>query len=254
MRIGPDDPGEREALEIQNLGRVEEYIKQLKQTRPDFSISEDIVLVLHYLTVQGLYGCAGNFRSYLHRVTVSSDTFEPVPPYEVRMRTRDLIEWYRQSRPSSRLDKYQLATTFFHEFLRIHPFCGGNGRVSRALLSLILAREGLLDEEIGYAPIHYSMKLRNDRYLECLQEADRGNDEPLKMLIATASVESQLDPIVDALKEEGALAQMSETSRRFATLDERVKMNDSEFFRSMTQFLREAPALLGLSDFTDVTS
>lgn len=63
------------------------------------------------------------------------------------------------------------AAWLHHRFTQIHPFQDGNGRVARALASLILLKDGLFPLIIT----------RDDRksYIEALEKADRGNLTPL---------------------------------------------------------------------------
>lgn len=53
------------------------------------------------------------------------------------------------------------------QFESIHPFYDGNGRVGRMLISLILAREGLLQQPILYLSLY--LKKNRYRYYELLQ-------------------------------------------------------------------------------------
>ncbi|MEW6747755.1 MAG: Fic family protein [Planctomycetota bacterium] len=65
-----------------------------------------------------------------------------------------------------------------HRFTQVHPFEDGNGRVARAIASLVLIRRGLF-------PL---LVTRDERkaYLEALSEADRGNLSALVQLFAKA--------------------------------------------------------------------
>ena len=70
------------------------------------------------------------------------------------------------------------AAWIHHRFTQIHPFQDGNGRVARALASLILVRGSLFPLLIT----------RDDRrkYLEALEKADEGNLAPLTHMIVRA--------------------------------------------------------------------
>lgn len=63
------------------------------------------------------------------------------------------------------------AAWLHHRFTQIHPFQDGNGRVARALASLILLKDGLFSLVIT----------RDDRknYIEALEAADKGDPAPL---------------------------------------------------------------------------
>ncbi len=68
------------------------------------------------------------------------------------------------------------AAWLHHRFSQIHPFQDGNGRVCRALASLVLIRAGLF-------PLVVTRDDKN-KYLDALEAADRGDLKPLVDLFA----------------------------------------------------------------------
>jgi fido (protein-threonine AMPylation protein) len=73
-------------------------------------------------------------------------------------------------------DPVVLAAWFHHRFTQIHPYQDGNGRVARALTTLILLRAELL-------PLVIDRDLRVE-YIHALESADRGKLADLAMLFA----------------------------------------------------------------------
>jgi hypothetical protein len=65
------------------------------------------------------------------------------PAWRVRSDLVSLLEATEEARLGS--DFMQTAARFHYRFVRIHPFCDGNGRMARALSIFLLARE---DEEV----------------------------------------------------------------------------------------------------------
>ena len=68
------------------------------------------------------------------------------------------------------------AAWLHHRFTQIHPFQDGNGRVARAITSLVLI-------SAGWFPLVVTRDDRS-RYIEALGDADEGNLVPLANLIA----------------------------------------------------------------------
>ncbi|MDF5727958.1 MAG: Fic family protein [Rhizonema sp. PD38] len=68
------------------------------------------------------------------------------------------------------------AAWLHHRFAQIHPFQDGNGRVARALASLIFIKA-------GWFPLVINRDLRNE-YIDALEEADKGNLTSLVNLFA----------------------------------------------------------------------
>jgi Fic family protein len=72
------------------------------------------------------------------------------------------------------------AAWLHHRFTQIHPFQDGNGRVARAIASLVLVKDGLFPLVVT----------RDDKthYLDALEAADNGNLVPLVTLIAKLQI------------------------------------------------------------------
>ena len=68
------------------------------------------------------------------------------------------------------------AAWLHHRFTQIHPFQDGNGRIARALASLVLVRAGLF-------PLLVTRDGKAD-YIEALERADKGDLRPLVALFA----------------------------------------------------------------------
>ena len=100
-------------------------------------------------------------------------THEYCPPVQVDSEIENLLAW---------LDGYGtedpviVAGWLHHRFTQIHPYQDGNGRVARALTTLVLLRAGLL-------PLVIDRDLRVD-YIKALEAADLRDLSPLASLFA----------------------------------------------------------------------
>jgi Fic family protein len=97
------------------------------------------------------------------------------PPEQVASEMDRLIEFYKNHIQDG-VSPEVSAAFLHHRFTQIHPFQDGNGRVARALASLILIKEGLFPLVI----------FRDDKipYLDSLEAADAGNLRPFIEIIA----------------------------------------------------------------------
>ncbi len=93
--------------------------------------------------------------------------FRPTPPYLVKKEMGDAVAWFNER--DAQVDTHPLLViaNFIFEFLAIHPFHDGNGRLSRALTNLLLLRAGYayipyvsLDEIIEERTTDYYLALR----------------------------------------------------------------------------------------------
>lgn len=73
--------------------------------------------------------------------------FDPSPPHLVKKEILESIEWTNEQLETRSIHPILVIANFIFEFLAIHPFKDGNGRLSRALTNLLLLKTGY-----GYAP------------------------------------------------------------------------------------------------------
>jgi Fic family protein len=93
--------------------------------------------------------------------------FEPTHSYLVKGEMLSSIEWTNEQLESRSIHPLLVIANFIFEFLAIHPFSDGNGRVSRALTNLLLLKAGYgyvpyvsLDEIIEQTKVEYYLALR----------------------------------------------------------------------------------------------
>ncbi|WP_419842024.1 Fic family protein [Candidatus Poriferisodalis sp.] len=97
-------------------------------------------------------------------------TFEYCPPEQVSSEMDRLVEMHCAQADDGVAAELQ-AAWLHHRFTQIHPFQDGNGRVARALASLVLIRE-------GWFPLVVASSSRA-KYLDNLKQADAGDLRPL---------------------------------------------------------------------------
>lgn len=66
--------------------------------------------------------------------------FQTISPFETPMKMQELIYWTRESLADKSLHPLLVIGVFIVVFLQIHPFQDGNGRLSRALTTLLLLK------------------------------------------------------------------------------------------------------------------
>ena len=70
--------------------------------------------------------------------------FDTTPAYLTPKEMQELVEWTQQALADKRYHSFLIVGNFLVEFLQIHPFKDGNGRLSRILTNLLLLKEGYL--------------------------------------------------------------------------------------------------------------
>lgn len=87
---------------------------------------------------------------------------------------RALVDWYKKDKTTHPLVKCAL---FAYEFVSIHPFQDGNGRLSRLLSSLLLLKNGY--NWIQYVSFEHEIENRKTEYYRVLRscQAQRPNED-----------------------------------------------------------------------------
>ena len=70
--------------------------------------------------------------------------FDTTLPYLVSKEMQELVEWARKTFEEKKIHPLLIIGNFIVEFLQIHPFEDGNGRLSRVLTNLLLLQAGYL--------------------------------------------------------------------------------------------------------------
>lgn len=90
-------------------------------------------------------GIFKNIQNYVHGKDENGTDhtlFTPLAPYET-LEAMDLIcESYNTCIQQNKIEPLILMAAFIHDFLSIHPFLAGSGKMSRLLMQLLLLRSG----------------------------------------------------------------------------------------------------------------
>ena len=70
--------------------------------------------------------------------------FDTTPAYLTPKETQELVEWTQEALAEKKYHPLLIVGNFLVEFLQVHPFEDGNGRLSRVLTNLLLLKEGYL--------------------------------------------------------------------------------------------------------------
>lgn len=92
-------------------------------------------------------------------------------PEETPIKMAELMNWYSEAKDNSVVHPLVLAAVFHHEFVAIHPFDDGNGRMARILMNLILLQKNF--------PVIVVKKDDRNGYYGVLSQADNGLYIPL---------------------------------------------------------------------------
>jgi Fic family protein len=98
--------------------------------------------------------------------------FKPLEPFETPDAIRNLCDSYLHALDMEVTDSLILIPCFILDFLCIHPFNDGNGRMSRLLTILLLYKCGY---NVGkYISIEKKISDNKNAYYDALEQADQG--------------------------------------------------------------------------------
>jgi len=141
------------------------------------------LLKLHCSLFPENYELAGKIRKV--RVCIESEKSKqprllPPPADKVKYLLKNILLWWcdksKKLQNSTKEEKIDAIVQFHHQFLVIHPFLDGNGRIARLLLGLQLKEQFQKDIEIEFP---------KKEYYKALSCADNKDRTPLNELITT---------------------------------------------------------------------
>ena len=98
--------------------------------------------------------------------------FIPVPAFQTAEAVEELCNQFLEAWESERIDRLLLIPMFVLDFLCIHPFNDGNGRMSRLLTLLLFYKAGYI---VGkYVSMEMLIEKTKETYYEALQDSSTG--------------------------------------------------------------------------------
>ncbi len=164
---------ERDIQEILNYRNVLKFIESYEQP----GVSEETLKHIHELTTYRVLPDehVGDYRKTQVVVKNSQTgeiTFRPPPAIEIPFLIQSFLEWMSAT-PPDELHPGLKAGIVHYEIVRIHPFLDGNGRVARAIATLVLFKGGYdikrffsLEEYYDREPMRYYESLQKVASME----------------------------------------------------------------------------------------
>lgn len=167
---------DRDIREVINFRKVLDYLGA-----GDKLYSEETLKDLHGLTVSGIVPEieVGRYRKVqvvLRDVLTGEIVHRPPPAVEVPYQIEDFFEWLN-SAVARDVHPVLKAGITHYAVVNIHPFTEGNGRVSRAMATLILLKEGYDIRKLFSLEEHYDKNVAG--YYYAIKTADQNPDRDL---------------------------------------------------------------------------
>ena len=141
-------------------------------------IRKNYILQLHkmlYQFTEERFG--GSFKNVSNEIVAeypdgrTAVLFKPLEPFETPEAVEKICEEYDKAINKYGIDPLIAIPVFIHDFLCVHPFIDGNGRMSRLLTTLLLYKSGFV---IGrYISLEKKIEITKDEYYIALQESSQ---------------------------------------------------------------------------------
>lgn len=169
-------PKNRDEQEIAGYRDVLNIIHESFDVIP---ISQNYILQLHKILYSHMNNpMAGRTKSVQNYISATypdghvENLFTPLAPYETPEALDKICEEYNRVIGNMEVEPLIVIPIFVHDFLCIHPFNDGNGRMSRLLTTLLLYRNGFY---VGkYISLEAKIAKNKDLYYYALGQAQTG--------------------------------------------------------------------------------
>ena len=232
----------------QEIAGYRDVLSIIHESYDAIPLSRNYILQLHKIMYSHMNNpMAGQTKNVLNYISATfSDghteiLFTPLAPFETPEALDRICEEYNKVIGNKELEPLIAIPIFIHDFLCIHPFNDGNGRMSRLLTTLLLYRNGFY---VGkYISLEAKIVKNKDLYYDALNRAQHGWHEGTED--ADPFIKYLLGTILAAYKDFGD---------RFAIVEEKLPTIDmvrkaalNKIGRFTKQDIREQCPSLSLS-------
>jgi len=168
-------PRDRSEEELARYRRALDWVFSRKGS---FSITPDVIRRLHALAQGGHSGDAGEWKqrdNEIEEILPNGEgriRFVPTPARDTPQAIAALCRSYQEACDEERIPPLLIVATFIFDFLCVHPFRDGNGRVSRLATTLLLKTHGF--EVVRYISLERLVEERKDEYYGILRTCSDG--------------------------------------------------------------------------------
>ena len=143
-------------------------------------LSESLILSFHEILLhysekdkfhKGKYKTKENLVVAQNKKGEQIIIFKPTEAWLTKKEMDDVLYWTKEAFSEKKMHPVLIIANFIFEFLAIHPFSDGNGRLSRALTNLLLLQTGYA--YIPYVSLEEIVEERKDSYYTSLRQTQK---------------------------------------------------------------------------------
>lgn len=177
--------------EEQVIAGYRDVLNTIHESFDVIPITQSYILQLHKIMyshmnnpLAGKTKVSQNYISATYPDGHTDIVFTPLDPFETPQALDRICDEYNRIIGNNELEPLIAILVFIHDFLCIHPFNDGNGRISRLLTTLLLYRNGFY---VGkYISLEAKINKNKDLYYDALSLSQEGwhegKDNPLPFI------------------------------------------------------------------------
>ena len=177
-----------ESRDEQEVAGYAEVMNLIFQNHEDIPFTENYIKQLHdellkYSEKDNWH--RGNYKKSSNQVEAFGTDgkslgviFETSSPFETPFQMKELVDWSKVAYSEKKLHPLLITSIFIVEFLAIHPFQDGNGRLSRVLTTYLQMKEGY--KYVPYSSLEAVIEQNKENYYLALRQTQGTlkNDKP----------------------------------------------------------------------------
>lgn len=162
----------------QEIAGYRDVLNTIHANYTDIPFTTGVVLQFHRDLYQFLPGEGGKWKPVDNEITETNANgtkivrFKPVPAHQTQDAMEELHKRFDNLWQSGEIEPLLLIPTYVLDFLCIHPFLDGNGRMARLLTLLLLYKAGY---EVGrYISLEQMVEHTKESYYDTLYQSSQG--------------------------------------------------------------------------------
>ena len=163
----------------QEIAGYRDALRIIHENYDAIPITQNYILQLHKILYSHMYNpIAGHTKAVQNYISATYPDghveilFTPLSPYETPEALDRICEEYNRVIGNMELEPLNAIPVFIHDFLCIHPFNDGNGRMSRLLTTLLMYQNGFY---VGkYISLEAKIAKDKDLYYDALAQSQTG--------------------------------------------------------------------------------
>ncbi len=180
-----------EQKDIQEVKNAFKAYEQINEVDP-YSVED--LKKLHGILTFLLEDDAGKFRNHGEAVYDGDIQIFLAPPHTMVPSLMDnLFKWLKEAK--DHVNPLILSSIFHYEFVFIHPFSDGNGRMARLWQTVLLSH---WENAFTYLPIESMIKENQEDYYVAIQNCNKAGNSTEFIEFMLKIIDSSIDKIIDS--------------------------------------------------------